>query len=307
MHSFVPLRLCGVFCLVREGTFAYEKSGLVMIRGMIGVYSSFLILVLAAACYGSLLAPPAFADEYNVYLAVDSFTWKEFEDNGSRLLKESGTLFRVGFTYQKEFENQVTIRPVVELFGGRVAYDGHACDLFGSCQPAVSNVDYFGIKLEGDLGRRFRPYEGFSLEPFGGLGLREWARIIKNGAAADGRATAGYREEWATLYARFGLRGGADLSSKKQLFAEAGVKAPLYNENTAYISGIGLGPDVTLHPGKQASFFAETGMKAKRFLASVFYDGLRFSRSSTVNNGFIAAYQPRSTADIYGVKLGVVF
>lgn len=279
-----------------------------MIRsGMIGSYSFFLILVFAAACYGSFRAPEVFADESAVYLAVDSFSWKEFNGDGSRLLKESGTLTGAGFIYRKEFESHVTVRPLVELFGGKVDYDGHACRLSGSCQPSTSDVDYFGIKLEGDIGRIFRPEESFSLEPFGGLGLRVWTRDIKNGSAADGSATAGYREEWVVFHARFGLRGDLDLSSRKRLFAEAGVKLPLYNENTAKVSGIGLGPDITLHPGKQASFFAETGITVKKFTASVFYEGLRFSQSSTVNNGVIAAYQPRSTANIYGVKLGFVF
>lgn len=293
--------------VVNLGIAGCEKRGLVMKRrGMIGNYSSLLILVFVTACYGSLLMPAAVAGESTVYLAVDSFTWKEF-DNNERVVKESGTFYGVGFIYQKEFENHVTVRPVAELFGGKVNYDGHACDLFGSCQPAESNVDYFGIKLEGELGRVFRPDEGFSIEPFGGVGLRAWTRDIHNGVAADGSATAGYREEWTVLYALFGLRGGVDLTNKKQLFAEAGVKLPFYNENTAHVSHIGLGTDITLHPGKQASFFAETGIKLKKFTASVFYDGLRFSKSSTVSNGFIMAYQPRSTADIYGVKLGVVF
>jgi Autotransporter beta-domain len=274
---------------------------------MIRAHPFLVILVVAAACYGSFRAPAAFADESAVYLAVDSFTWKEFASDGSRLLKESGTLYGAGFIYQKEFENHVAVRPVVELFGGKVDYDGRACDLTGSCQPAMSDVDYFGIKLEGDVGRIFRPEESFSIEPFGGLGLRVWTRGINNGTAANGSATSGYKEDWAAFYARLGLRAGADLSSKTRLFAEAGAKLPLYNENTARVSDIGLGPDVTLHPGKQASFFAEAGITVKRFTASVFYDGLRFSQSSTVINGFIAAYQPRSTADIYGVKLGVVF
>lgn len=265
-----------------------------------------MMLALATSCCASLLAPTAFAAESAVYLTVDSFTWKEFDD-GQRMVKESGTLYGAGFMYHKEFESHLTIRPVVELFGGKVDYDGHACDLSGSCQPAMTKTGYFGAKLEGDLGRMFRPVESFSLEPFAGLGLRAWTRDIYNGTAADGSATAGYREKWATLYARAGLGGGADLSGKTRVFALAGVKLPLYNENTAKVSGIGLGPDVTLHPGKQASFFAETGIESEGFLASVFYEGLRFPQSSTVKNGFIEAYQPRSTADIYGVKLGVVF
>ena len=92
------------------------------------------------------------------------------------------------------------------------------------------------------------------------------------------------------------------------MFAEAGVKLPVYNENTAYVSSINYGPDITLHPGKQASYFAEIGIKLSRFQASVFYDGLKFSRSSAVSNGVIVgAYQPKSTADIYGVKIGASF
>lgn len=276
-------------------------------RYMFGTYSFLLVLVFAAACCGSLLAPAAFADESNVYLAADSFTWKEFGDDGSRLLKESGTLYGVGFLYQKEFESRVTVRPVVELFGGHVYYDGRACDLLGSCQPATSKTDYFGTKLEGEIGRIFRPGESFSLEPFGGFGLRTWTRVINNGVAADGSAAAGYKEKWTTRYARLGLRGSLDVTNGTQLFAGAGVQLPLYNKNKAYISDIGLGPDVTMHPGKRASFFAETGIKRARFTASVFYEGLRFPQSSTVKNGFIEVYQPRSTADIYGVKLGVVF
>jgi hypothetical protein len=282
-----------------------------MMRGRFGMYSSLFMLALATGCYGMLLAQTAFADDGSddgsaVYAAVESFTWKEF-DNNERILKESGTLYGVGFMYHKEFENQVTVRPVVELFGGKVGYDGQACYLSGPCQPASTKTGYFGVKLQGDLGRRFRPVESFSLEPFAGLGLRAWTRDIYNGTAADGSATSGYREQWATLYARFGLSAGVDLSSRTRLFIEAGVKLPFYNENTARVSNIGWGPDVTLHPGKQASFFAETGITLKRFLGSVFYDGLRFSQSSKVNNGFTAPYQPRSTADIYGVKLGFLF
>lgn len=269
-------------------------------------FSLMVMTVVALAGFSAADVPTAVAGEANVYLAVDGFTWKEF-DNGDRAVKESGTLFGVGLTYLEEFENHMTLKPTAEIFGGTVDYDGQACDLFGTCQPATSKVDYFGIKLEGDVGRRFRSARSSFIEPFGGLGLRAWTRDINNGTAAGGSVTSGYTEDWITLHARLGVRGGVDFSSQKQVFAEVGVKLPLYNENTAYISDIGYGPDVTLHPGKQASFFAETGIKLSSVKASVFYDGLRFSQSSTVSNGVIAAYQPKSTMDIYGVKLGVVF
>ncbi len=263
----------------------------------------------ACLCYGSCFAAVASVDEKNVYLAVENFGWKEFDDDNSRIVKESGTLVGVGFMYQKEFANHVTLRPAAEVFGGPVDYDGTACDINTRvCQPATTTVDYFGLKLQGDVGRRFDSERGRYryIEPFGGLGMRIWDRNINNGTAADGSATAGYLERWITLHARLGVRGGIDISDRTNLFAEAGLKLPLYNENTAYQNIVGR--DVTVKPGKQVSVFAEAGMKISRFKASLFYDGLRFSRSDVVDvGGGLGFLQPRSTNDIYGLKLGAVF
>jgi hypothetical protein len=261
-------------------------------------YMSFVILGVALLYSGSIVPPEAEAGESNVYLAVDSFTWKEFGDDGSRLLKESGTLFGVGFTYMKEFNNHVTLKPTAEIFGGTVDYDGHT----QSGIPATSTVDYFGVKLEGELGRRYRSTQSFFVEPFGGLGFRAWLRDINNGTTATGSTAYGYTEDWITLHARLGVRGGVDFSRASQFFAEAGVKLPLYNENT-----LSDGSDVTLKPGKQASLFAETGIKIKRFKGSLFYDSLRFSKSPIVASGAFLYWQPKSTMDMYGIKLGLVF
>jgi hypothetical protein len=265
-----------------------------------------MFLLVVICLFGLFHASLAAAEEFYVYGAVESFIWREF-DAGERAVKESGPLFGIGLAYSREFEDHLTLTPKGEFFFGSVDYDGHACDIFGTCQPATSKTTYFGLKLEGDIGRRFRPTQSSFIEPFGGLGLRAWQRDIKNGTASDGSATAGYIEDWSTLYFRLGVRGGMDFSKSSKMFAEAGVKLPLYNENTAYVSNIGLGPDVTMHPGKQASFFAETGIILSRIKASVFYDGLRFPQSSSVSNGYYLFYQPKSTMDIYGVKVGVVF
>jgi hypothetical protein len=271
------------------------------------IYLRITALALALLCFGSSLARSAFADEKEIYVAIDSFTWREFGDDGSRLLKELGPIVGIGFAYWSENEHHVTLRPTAEIFVGTVNYDGHACDSFGNCQPAKTQVDYFGFKLEGDLGRRFRPYEGLYLEPFGGLGYRAWLRNIRNGTAADGSPTAGYMEDWKTFYARLGLRGGREFSEASRFFAEAGMKLPLYNENTAYLSKAGLGSDVTFNPGKMVSYFAEAGVKINRFKWSLFYDGLRFSKSNTVQSGIYLYWQPKSTMDIYGLKLGYTF
>jgi hypothetical protein len=271
------------------------------------------VIILSGLFHASLAA----AEEFYLYGVVESFTWREF-DAGERAVMESGPLFGLGFAYSHEFEDHITITPEGEIYFGNVDYDGHACSidpitLIQTCQPSTSTVDYVGLKLDGDIGYRFRLKHNSFIEPFGGLELWAWRRDIKNGTAADGSATAGYIEDWATLNFRLGVRGGIDLSKSSKMFADAGVKLPLYNVNTAYVSDIGLGPDVTIHPGKQASFFAETGIILNRVKASVFYDSLRFSESSPVSNGYsingfpVYFHQPQSTIDLYGIKLGVLF
>jgi len=250
-------------------------------------------------CYlGTLLPATPAAAESGVSLSAESFTWKEFI-NDRQEVKESGILYGVGYAYEREFDSHVTLRPAAEVFFGRVDYDGHTM----AGEPATTSVDYWGVKLQGEVGRRYRPGEGFYTEPFAGLGFRAWLRDIKNGSTASGTGTTGYTEEWITLHARLGLRTGVDFSGTSAWFAEAGVKLPLYNQNTAYLSSAGVGPDVTMHPGRRSSLFAETGVKIARFKASLFYDGLRFS-ASDVSSGY---YQPKSTEDVYGIKAGLVF
>jgi hypothetical protein len=270
-----------------------------------------MFILIAVFCSRLFHASFAAAEEFYLYGMVENFTWREF-DAGERAVKESGPLYGIGFAYSHEFENHITMTPQGEIFLGNVDYVGHACSidpitLIQTCQPSTATVGYVGLKFDGDIGYRFRLKHRSFIEPFGGLELWAWRRDIKNGTAADGSATSGYIEDWSTLNFRLGVRGGIDLSKSSKMFAEAGVKLPLYNVNTAYVSEIGLGPDVTIHPGKQASFFAETGIILSRFKASVFYDSLKFSQSPPVSNGVLVFFQPQSTMDLYGVKLGVIF
>jgi len=261
----------------------------------------FLLVVI----FFSGLFPASFAAAEGFYLygAVESFAWKEFADSGARAVRESGPLFGIGLAYSHEFEDRITVSPKGEFFLGSVDYDGQT----QAGEPVKSTVGYLGFTFDGDLSMKFKVTQSFFLEPFGGLGLRWWIRDIKNGTTSSGTVASGYTEGWITLYGRFGARGGVDVTRQTLLFFEAGVKLPFYNANTAYLSDAGLGPDVTLHPGLQASFFAEAGARISRVRASLFYDGLRFSRSTDVVSGAYIYWQPQSSMDIYGVKVGVVF
>lgn len=259
--------------------------------------------VLALYWIGCMAAGAAHSAEIDVHGTVASFVWKEFIDS-ERLLKESGVLTGVGVSFRDEYPDRLILDGSADIFGGRVGYAGGT----QTGVPTTSTVDYFGLNLKGDVGRSFPTAQTISLEPFAGLGFRTWLRHIHNGITPAGQPVQGYTEQWMTLYARLGARSDFDISQGKRVFAAAGVKLPLYNENTAYLSREGIGPDVTMHPGWDWSVFAEAGLKMDLVKVAVFYDGLRFARSPdvAVRQGLFF-YQPRSTADIYGVSVGVLF
>ena len=248
------------------------------------------------------------AGEAQVYGAIQSFTWKEFDDNGTQLLKESGPLFGIGFVYRALPGQLLVLQPGIELFGGNVDYDGAT----QSGVPVKTTVDYFGVKMKFEAGAAIPLSEGTrseraAFEPFAGLGIAVWSRKIKDSTAANGTTAIGYEEVWETVHVRIGMRGMSSKSGGSRIFGEAGLKIPIYNQNTAYLSDVGLGADVTMHPGKKASVFAEAGVQISKFRASVFYDGMRFSRSDDVVSGNFIYHQPRSESDVFGMKLGAAF
>jgi hypothetical protein len=275
-------------------------------------YGAGPILVSFALLCSLVLSPSVSgARERSVYLGIESFTWREFTD-GERAVKESGPRFGAGFSWQYEYQNQATWNSAAEVFGGVVDYDGEACDIVGSCVPATSDVNYVGLRLKSEVGRSFGLATVFSLEPFAGLGLDLWRRDVNGGRAQDGTPTAGYIEDWLTLHGRLGLRGRIEFNERAAFFAEGGIKLPVYNRNTAYLSDIGYGNDITLEPGRKNSFFAETGVSIARIRVTVFYDSMRFSQSNTefavsaagTRTGF---RQPQSDADVYGIRAGWIF
>lgn len=264
-------------------------------------------VVITCSLFSILFPVAASAGEAHVYGAVSSFTWEEFEDNGSKLLKESGPLFGIGYGYRTVVSEAMTLQPGAELFFGNVDYDGRT----QSGVPVQSSVDYLGLRLKFELGGlvplQNDDLAGPSLEPFAGIGVLVWKRDINNATAANGTTAVGYREDWTTVHLRLGLRGRSAETDRMRIFGEAGLKLPVFNRNTARLSNAGLGSDVTMRPGNELSFFAEGGLQSGRVRASVFYDGMRFSRSNDVVSGSFVYHQPRSTSDLIGVKLGGVF
>lgn len=229
-------------------------------------------------------------DESGMYLKAENFTWKEFDDTGKQLLKESGPIYGLGYSGKSDINTSLTGKGRWEMFGGVVDYDGQTT----AGTPVKTDTGYFGMKVEGDLGWKFMVAKKSSIEPFAGLGWRWWNRSIQSTATV-----LGYDELWSSIYSRLGIRGNLVFKKTMGVFAEGGVKLPIYNVNNIDLF------DVTVYPGNKPSTFAEAGFKWAKLKVNMFYEGMRFSKSAEV--GIYSIYQPKSTADIYGVNVGVVF
>jgi hypothetical protein len=235
----------------------------------------------------------ASARDFEIYGKGEQFTWKEFDEDGSRLLKESGRIYGIGISTKYIFRNNLTIRARAEIFGGTVDYDGQACNnITGSCSPTTTDTSYVGSKIEGDFGLRIVSTEKFFLEPFAGIGSRYWERDIKSTSHATG-----YLEKWRTVYTRLGLNSELRITSVWDIFAEWGVRLPLHTENRVDVLGL------TLEPGNSTSFFAEIGTRISMLKLVAFYEGMRFSKSPVKYR----YYQPKSEADMYGINIGLEF
>ncbi len=264
---------------------------------------------------------PAFAgqdglvEEWTLLLPSHQYyTWDEYLPSGLRALKEEGPLVGAGGTARLNlYDRKLMLKLKGELFGGVSYYDGHtqasAQNPAISFLPVKTDVIYFGLRAESDLGWRI-PLGDASIEPFGGLGYRWWLRSLQSSTTVDTNgnplAVAASTEYWMSFYSRLGARAALALSKNVTLFAEGGAKYPFYNENSTDIPGSG---SITIKPGKEWSAFGEIGVTYKSFRPSIYYEGFRFSQSPAVAIPYtnLFAIQPRSQSDIIGLNISWVF
>ncbi len=272
-----------------------------------------------------LASVPTFAraiglEEFYIYPFVEGFVWKEFA-GGKQLLKETGPLFGLGAAASIDLHNKALIlKAKSDIFGGQVDYDGQTQSIVidpstgleiptRESRPVKTNVNYVGLRLEGDIGWRFGAAET-TLEPFAGLGYRWWQRDLQGSTAIDTNGipfpVGGSTEDWQSVYTKFGLRFDSTINPDTRLFAEAGGKYPFYTSN--------ISNSATIEPKGELSAFAELGLRYKWFRPSLFYEGFRWSASDQVFIGFVPGtsrrlflFQPESESHIFGLNLGIAF
>jgi hypothetical protein len=187
-----------------------------------------------------------------------------------------------------------------EFYFGNLDYDGFIQNAYDT-KPYRSKTQYLGLKGSTDLAMIFDITDHFYLKPYLGIGVNAWQRRLDN----TGDRVYGYDESWLTLFPLGGLKAGAPINQTVELFGKAELRLSAYNVEKVDMSNIGGPSGIYLSPGRQPSFCAEAGVKVYFVSISLFYETLRFGESDIDSK--YEVFQPESKADIYGVKLGVVF
>jgi hypothetical protein len=243
--------------------------------------------------------------EANLYSFIQHFTWQEFDRDGSRFLKESGSQYGMGGDLKLNLlqggAGALTLKGKQELFGGVVNYDGQLQD--GT--PHSTDVTYLGTLSEIDLGWAI-PYRNITVEPFSGISYRWWQR--------DLQGSGGYTEQWHSVSALLGARSQYELAKETRFFVTGAAKYPFSNRNSIdNYPGVG---DIRLSPESEWSVIAEGGIKYRQLIASVYYENFIFPESRPVTRynayrtptaGPSNFIQPRSESEIVGIRIGWAF
>lgn len=278
----------------------FSREGRLMSISVIVRHIAALGVVAAAMGGGSAWG----VQEFEIYGSFQRMTWKEFDEAGTQILKESGPLAGIGgFLRYQDDGSRIILRVQGEFFGGRTDYEG--------AEPSGSalrtDVKYFGSEWMGDAGLEIKAGDRMKLVPFGGGGVRWWIRSFDQSYSADGTLKKDYAEFWTSAFIKAGLRFEVTASeaSPGALFVESALRIPLHTQ-VANLSGEDYDPEV--NPRSAPSLYAEAGIRIGKLRSSVFYEGLRFYRSKKQTDalGFVH-YQPKSQADIVGIRLGYVF
>jgi len=230
-----------------------------------------------------------------VYLKAEQFVWKEF-DGRSRLLKESGPRYGLGI-YRRYERNEMTFRPMAEVYAGNVDYDGQT----QGGTPVATETNYLGGKAGFDAGGVITLNPALRLEPIVGFRAEYWERDIESTGAA-----IGYREHWQS----FSLRGETGSGSAgMRVFGEAALNWPFSNVNRADFPVTGK---VKVRPEGKLGWSAEAGLKAGPVRIALFYEMVNFSKSDDavipLGGGLaLLIFQPDSEYYVYGLSAGWLF
>lgn len=238
--------------------------------------------------------------EITPFVTPYSFTWKEFDDNGSEALHESGLLVSGGVTTRYSFVKDLQWYGVlgIEIYNGTVDYNGFVFDQQGNRTPYSSQTGYFGYELSASSGYDVALSGTFTLSPSVGLGVEGWKRSLDNGGPT------GYDEHYTVFLAQIALGGSYQVQERVDIFSSVMLKFPLSISESVDLSRTGAGPsDLSFTPGSNPRYFVSAGGLIYGASAQLFYESWTLGKSPE-DRGFL---QPQSSRTHFGVRLGYTF
>ncbi len=258
-------------------------------------WAGMLLLLIVSECFAA--ASDTRQRKLHYGICGSHYNWSEYGNDGSRLLDENGYLYGLGYDFDSA-KGWLGWRNGGELFFGEVNYDGQTWSL----TPIRTDVLYIGTTLYLDAVPQYRLQSGLLVKGFSGIGTRLWYRNLDDTKTAAGVRVSGSEEWWWSLYGGLGAGVVYPVGSHVELFAEAGVKLPVYTrvETRGFASGH---YSADLEPDQEYSGFGEIGLEWKRLTVKLVYDSLRFDRSDAKSSGQYEIYQPESDADILSLNI----
>ncbi len=234
------------------------------------------------------------------FLNVHGYTWKEFDDNGTEALKETGPRFAFGAISRYSFlvKKNMFIEMDLCYTIGTVDYQGFKFDLqTGQRTPFTTQTGYSHFEVAANAGYDIGLSRTFLLTPIAGFGYEVWNRDI---AIND---PSGYAELYTVFLGNLGSNATYIATGNFQLFFGVTVKFPFSISETIdkFPRGQPQQTNVSISPGVNPRLGFHLGGSAYRVFAMFDFETWTLSRSPDVQGGL---HQPESTRMRFGVRLG---
>jgi len=250
---------------------------------------------------------PGFITELDV--GIESFQWEEFDDNGNRLLTETGPrVFLTGMINKTvdSSHNNFILEAALKGYAGKVDYDGQ-----DSNSIAVSSkTQYTGYNLDFTGG--YRITGNLVVDMLAGVGIDAWRREISASQNAQGGPVNGIVEDYTIQY--FTLAAGFPLEfPSHEGYLEIGLRQPFSTREQVDRFNVTLAPQEKTSGTISYKFTFNTHQNVTRPLSSImfYYESFRFDDSpakvSVLNSAPVQVKQPESNMDIVGVAFGHTF
>lgn len=247
-----------------------------------------------------MTAPIAAHAELGVGLSVEQFAWTEKSDSGVRLLRERGPRHVANLEWANTSNPDFSYGYIGKWYLGRVDYTGQT----QTGAPFTTTTAYDGSSHE--LRLNFRDtIKQHTLDYVAGIGLDTWKRAIDNQPRPDPS------ERFELFY----LRAGVSFPPRTGpgWHFSGGIKYPFRITEKVNGPSNGLDSNITLHPGKKASYYGEAGYRFhdSPWQVSLYYEGYRLARSGNVaakvGGRLVQVHQPESGSDMVGIRASLFY